>query len=118
MTKRHESATRPAWLQRVGVWGMLGLVLMLTPQSSLAQRRPPRQKPTTATDSREASENAQEKRERQMWNDLEADRSRHLAAQDKATRKRMKRSIREARRQGRNRVLPWWKRVFSRKRYD
>lgn len=118
MTNRADTSTRRPQLRRWGVWGMLGLVLMLTPQSSLAQRRPPRQKPTTAADSRQASESAQEKREREMWNDLEADRNRHLAAQDKATRKRMKRSIREARRHGRNRMLPWWKRVFSRKRYD
>lgn len=118
MRKRADFAALLPWFRRWGVWGMLGLVLMLTPQSSLAQRRPPRQKPTTAADSRQASESAQEKREREMWNDLEADRSRHLAAQDKATRKRMKRSIREARRHGRNRMLPWWKRVFSRKRYD
>lgn len=96
----------------------LGLACLTLPLPLHAQRRPPRQKPTTATESRAASESAQERRSREMWNDLEADRNRHIAAQDRATRKRMKRSIREARKHGRNRMLPWWKRVFSRKRYD
>lgn len=104
-------------VKRLSVW--LGLLILVTaPQTSWSQRRPPRQKSVTTEESQTASENAQEKRRREMWNDLEADRNRHHAAQDKATRKRMKRSLKEARKQGRNRMMPWWKRVFSRRQYD
>ncbi|MGB1076384.1 MAG: hypothetical protein ACPGYK_09370 [Flavobacteriales bacterium] len=103
--------------KRLSVW--LGLLILVTvPQTSWSQRRPPRQKSVTAEESQAASENAEEKRRQEMWNDLDADRNRHHASQDKATRKRMKRSLKEARKQGRNRMMPWWKRVFSRKRYD
>lgn len=96
-------------------WAVLGLVLSL---DATAQRRPPRQKPTTAGESIDNAGSAKEKRDRAMWNDLQTARNRHANSQDKATRKRMKRSLRKARRNGQNRSLPWWKRVFSRQRYD
>ena len=96
-------------------WVVLGLVF--SPDAS-AQKKTPRQKPTTAGESIENAESAKEERDRTMWSDLQTARNRHQNSQDKATRKRMKRSLRKARRNGQNRSMPWWKRVFSRQRYD
>lgn len=64
----------------------------------------------------EKQEKRQEKQKKSQEEIEKEGKKRHLAIQDKETRKRMKRSLREAerRKKGKN-PIPWYRRVFQKK---
>lgn len=65
----------------------------------------------------EKQEKRQEKQKKSQEEAEKEAKERHLAIQDKATRKRMKRSLREAerRKKGKN-PIPWYRRIFKKKK--
>jgi len=95
---------------------ILVLILFVLALGVDAQKRPRRQKGNDV----QTPENAQE-REAAKRAETEASysekRTSHLEIQDKATRKRMKKTFRKAEQQARGRLIPWYKRLFRKRRF-
>ena len=91
--------------KRILIFGLLALLLNL-PQISFSQDAKERK---AVSDLNKQKEKSQEEVEKELVN-------RHLKIQQKATRKRIKRSLREAERRKKGKPpRPWWERRFKRK---
>jgi hypothetical protein len=84
-------------------------LLTVTALSSAAQPNTDGQKVTPQT-ARKKEADALEKKQ----NEYQSRKDHHLEAQDKATRKRMKKNLRKARKQSWGKNVPWYKRWFRR----
>jgi len=89
--------------------------ILLTPAAE-AQKRPPKQKGGDV----QTRENARTK-EKVNRNEKEAAyvsrRTQHTEIQDKATRKRMKKTLKRAQKQSQGKEIPWYKRMFRKRRF-
>jgi|688.fasta_scaffold2339610_2 Ni/Co efflux regulator RcnB len=75
----------------------------------VAQPKTDAQKVTPQTARKKEAESLEKKQ-----NEYQSRKDHHLESQDKATRKRMKKNLRKARRQSWGKNVPWYKRWFRR----
>jgi hypothetical protein len=91
-------------------WSFLLLSVLLTMSVDVvAQPKSDAQKVTPQT-ARKKESDALEKKQ----GEYQSRKDHHLESQDKATRKRMKKNLRKARRQSWGKNVPWYKRWFRR----
>ena len=99
----------------------LALLLVLTTLATTADaqrwQRPPRdgQTPTTVAESIRSADEKKAARTQELQTGWDGAKDQHFTKQDRATRKRMKRTARKSQRYRSGRHVPWWKRIFGRR---
>lgn len=98
----------------------LALLLVLTtlaPPADAQRRRPPRdgQTPTTVAESIRSADEKKAARTLELQTGWDGAKDQHFTKQDRATRKRMKRTAKKSQRYRSGRHVPWWKRIFGRR---
>jgi hypothetical protein len=87
----------------------LSVCIMLASQGAFSQGKSDGQKVTPQTARKKEAEALEKKQ-----SEYQSRRDHHMESQDKATRKRMKKNLRKARRQSWGKNVPWYKRWFRR----
>ncbi len=99
----------------------LALLLVLTTLGTTAdaqrRQRPPRdgQTPTTVAESIRSADEKKAARTLELQTGWDGAKDQHFTKQDRATRKRMKRTAKKSQRYRSGRHVPWWKRIFGRR---
>jgi hypothetical protein len=89
------------------------LCLMACSNASLAQRKQKESNKVTPASAHKKEQGAMEQKQA----DYRSRKDHHLESQDKATRKRMKKTLKKAERHSWGNRAPWYKRWFRRKGY-
>jgi hypothetical protein len=89
---------------------LLCFCIVATSNGAFSQAKPDSQKVTPQTARKKEAEALEKKQ-----SEYQSRRDHHLESQDKATRKRMKKNLRKARRQSWGKNVPWYKRWFRRR---
>ena len=97
----------------------LALLLVLTTLATTAEaqrrQRPPQdgQTPTTVAESIRSADEKKAARTLELQTGWDGAKDNHFTKQDRATRKRMKRTAKKSQRYRSGRHVPWWKRIFG-----
>ena len=94
----------------------LALITVITAEAQRRQR-PPRdgQTPTTVAESIRSTDEKKAARTLELQTGWDGAKDQHFTKQDRATRKRMKRTAKKSQRYRSGRHVPWWKRIFGRR---
>ena len=85
------------------------IIFIATASVCVAQKRPPKQDNvvTPADGAKKSAENKNRK-----WEEYETKKNHHNEIQDKATKKRMKESLKKSKSHGSPNRVPWYKKLF------
>jgi hypothetical protein len=96
---------------------LLVLTTLATTTEAQRRQRPPRdgQTPTTVAESIRSADEKKAARTLELQTGWDGAKDHHFTKQDRATRKRMKRTAKKSQRYRSGRHVPWWKRIFGRR---
>ncbi len=97
---------------------LLTLALITTITANAQRRqRPPRdgQTPKTVAESIRSADEKKDARTLELQTGWDGAKDQHFTKQDRATRKRIKRTAKKSQRYRSGRYVPWWKRIFNRR---
>ena len=96
---------------------LLVLTTLTTTTEAQRRQRPPRdgQTPTTVAESIRSADEKKAARTLELQSGWDGAKDQHFTKQDRATRKRMKRTAKKSQRYRSGRHVPWWKRIFGRR---
>ena len=96
---------------------LLVLTTLTTTTEAQRRQRPPRdgQTPTTVAESIRSTDEKKAARTLELQTGWDGAKDQHFTKQDRATRKRMKRTAKKSQRYRSGRHVPWWKRIFGRR---
>ena len=96
---------------------LLVLTTLATTTEAQRRQRPPRdgQTTTTVAESIRSADEKKAARTLELQAGWDGAKDQHFTKQDRATRKRMKRTAKKSQRYRSGRHVPWWKRIFGRR---